>query len=279
MKKKPQLSWSDAPCNVCSVLFLNKVAPRLFGTSGVNTQYPRGHSLNIVENREFEFKEFPGKSPGALPWKIMEKAKKFICGCLNGDRNGIICFGVRDSGEVVGLVLDQCLKDDIGNAFQAVLNDHIKSDQGSLVKVGDENCVNLEFVPVTGAKECQGLFVVEIEVSRDWKFCKDKVYYSKVWDSDSKGGGKKGLPSSDSKGREKKGLSNFFKVRDKWEVAVRTYGSSQTIPHEDVYRQVKEPLSIKFKEWERQTGKHYTQFKRRTSHVPNLIPIWVDPNN
>ena len=230
---------------------LNKGDPRPFGTSCVETQYPKGHSLDTEENREVEFKEFTGESPGKLPWKIMEKAKKFICGCLNGDRKGIIYFGVRDSGEVVGLVLNQCLKDDIVKAFQAVLNDHMKSDQGPLVKVGDQNCVNLEFVRVTEAEQCQCLFIVEIEVSRDWKFCKNKVYYSKVWTE----------KRSDSKGGEKKRLSDFYKVADKWgDAAVRTCGSSQTISHEDLNNQVKEPLSIKFKEWKRQTktGKHYT---------------------
>lgn len=44
----------------------------------------------------------------------MEKAKKFICGCLNADRAGIINFGVGDSqeqnskykhGEILGLMM------------------------------------------------------------------------------------------------------------------------------------------------------------------------------
>ena len=30
---------------------------------------------------------------------------------------------------------------------------------------------------------------------------------------------------------------------------------------------------------ERQVEKKVAQFKRRTFHLPNLIPIWVDPND
>ena len=73
----------------------------------------------------------------------MEKAKKFICACLNAARNGIIYFGVGDNqekaskyhhGEIIGLDVEH-MTDDITKAFQCVLNDHIKSDAGHYKKV------------------------------------------------------------------------------------------------------------------------------------------------
>ena len=85
---------------------------------------------------------------------MMEKAKRFICGCLNADKKGVIYFGIGDSqeqaskfsrGEVLGLDVESVI-DDIMKAFQAVLDDHIRSDDGLLQKGGDQNCVNIEFI-------------------------------------------------------------------------------------------------------------------------------------
>lgn len=68
--------------------------------------------LDAEENREVEFKSLTSAQPSALPWKIMDKAKKFICACLNADSKGIIYFGVGDCqeqlskfkrGEILGL--------------------------------------------------------------------------------------------------------------------------------------------------------------------------------
>lgn len=70
----------------------------------------------------------------------MEKVKKFICGCLNVDRVGIIYFGVGDSqeqnlkykyGEILGFMVDD-YKDDINKVFQFFFDDYIGSDVGSL---------------------------------------------------------------------------------------------------------------------------------------------------
>lgn len=184
----------------------------------------------------------------------MEKAKKFICACLNNDRNGIIYFGVGDSqeqgskykhGEILGLEVED-IKDDVNKAFQFVLDDHIKSDAGPLQKGGEQNCINIHFVPVKSQGHRTNLYVVEIEVARDWGFCKENVYYSKTWTE------KRG----DKDFAQKKALSDFFKVKDEFEdVAIRTNGASSCVKKLEVDRQVKKPLEVKYKEWKRK-NKH-----------------------
>ena len=181
----------------------------------------------------------------------MEKAKKFICACLNADATGTIYFGVGDSqeqssrykhGEILGLEIEE-IKDDINKALQFVLDDHIKSDAGSLQKGGEQNCVNIHFVPVNIEGNRSNLYVVEIEVDRDWRFCKDNIYYSKKW-TEKKGADK------DCAG--KKALSDLFKVKDEFDdVAIRTNGSSSCVRQLEVDRQVKKPLEVKYKDWRR----------------------------
>ena len=87
--------------------------PRPFGATGKEYVYEKGSVFGVEENREIEFKSLVKAHIDSLPWKIMEKAKKFICACLNSDRKGIIYFGAGDSqeqgsryknGEVVGLM-------------------------------------------------------------------------------------------------------------------------------------------------------------------------------
>ena len=184
----------------------------------------------------------------------MDKAKKFICGCLNADSKGIIYFGVGDSqeqclkfkrGEVLGLNVEDVI-DDIMKAFQFVLDDHIKSDDGPLQKGGDQNCVSLEFIPVTSEGNRTKLYVIEIEVARDWKLCKDNVYYSKRWTE------KRGVLLDKDPATKK--LSDFFKVhKDEFDdVAIRTNGASNSVKQHEVNRQVKEPLMAKYKEWKRE---------------------------
>jgi len=184
----------------------------------------------------------------------MDKAKKFICACLNADNKGIIYFGVGDCqeqnskykrGEILGLDVED-LTDDIMKAFQSVLDDHIKSDDGPLKKGGDQSCINIEFIPVTDEGERTKLYVVEIEVSRDWKFCKDNVYYSKCWTE------KRGVKIE--KDQFTKKLSDFYKVhKDEFDVVIRTSGASSSVKQHEVNRQVKEPLTAKYKDWKRGT--------------------------
>ncbi len=185
----------------------------------------------------------------------MDKAKKFICGCLNADSKGVIYFGVGDSqeqcskfkrGEVLGLDVEDVI-DDIVKAFQFVLNDHIKTDNGPLQKGGDQKCVNLEFIPVTSEGNRTKLYVIEIEVNRDWKLCKDNVYYCKCWTE------KRGV-KIEKDVSTKKALSDFYKVhQDQFDdVAIRTNGASSSVKQHEVNRQVKEPLMAKYKEWKRE---------------------------
>ena len=217
--------------------------------------YPKGFVLDAEENREVEFKSLTSAQPSSLPWIIMYKAKKFICACLNADNKGIIYFGVGDCqeqnskfkrGEILGLDVEDII-DDIMKAFQFVLDDHIKSDDGPLKKGGDQNCVNIEFIPVMSDGERTKLYVVEIEVSRDWKLCKDNVYYSKCWTE------KRGVKME--KDQPTKKLSDVYKVlKDEFDdVAIRTSGASSSVKQHEVNRQVKEPLTAKYKEWKRET--------------------------
>ena len=117
----------------------------MFGIKGKDHSYQKGSVLDAEENREVEFKSLTGAHPSTLPWKMMEKAKKFICACLNADSKGIIYFGVGDSqeqcskfkrGEILGLDVEDVI-DDVVKAFQFVLDDHIKSDAGPLQKGGE----------------------------------------------------------------------------------------------------------------------------------------------
>ena len=228
---------------------------RPFGVKATenNIRYHKGSVLDAEENKEVEYKSFSSAHPSILPWKIMEKAKKFIGACLNAGSKGIIYFGVGDSqeqnskflhGEIIGFEVEN-IKDDITKALQFLLDDNIKSDDGPLQKGGEQNCINIYFVPVM----CQGnhanLYVVEIEVSRDWRYCKDNVFHSKSWIE--KPGGNKDFTG-------KRGLNDLFKVKDSWEdVAIRTKGASTCVKQHEVKRQVREPLETKYKEWKRET--------------------------
>ena len=209
------------------------------------TTYQRGGVLNRAgENREIEYKSLTGPPTAMLRWKIMEIAKTFICACLNAVREGIIYFGVGDSqgkcpkfkqGQILGLNVEQLL-DDIGKAFQIVLDHHIKSDAGPLQKVGEQDCVNLHFVPVVSQE--RGLYVIEIEVYRDWKFCEDRIYYCKTWIEIARGPVKE-----DEDTPKKKTLRDFYKIKDRYDdVAVRTYGSTSHLDHHICHFHVKKPL-------------------------------------
>ena len=229
--------------------------PRAFGDKRKEAKYQKGFVLDSEENREVEFKSFANARPSTLPWKIMEKAKKFICACLNADSKGIIYFGVGDSqeqsskfkrGEIIGLDVEDVI-DDITKAFQFVLDDHIMSDDGQLQKGGEQDCVNIEFVPVFNQGKRTGLYVIEIEVKRDWKFCGKNVYYCKSW-AEKRGGHK------DEDTSVKKALSDFYKVhKDQYDdVAIRTNGASTNVKQHQVNKQVKEPLRAKYKEWKKE---------------------------
>ena len=191
----------------------------------------------------------------------MEKAKTFVCGCLNGDKKGIIYFGVGDSvdqtsphkrGEILGLDVESSM-DDIVKSFQCVLDDHLRSDDGALQKGDEQDCIRLEFVPVTEGEHRTCLYVVEIEVAREWSVCKDRVYYSKYW-VEKRGTG------SDSKSKQRKGLHDFYKVQqDDFRAVIRTNGASQPVKSYDLIKHVKQPLVTKFEEWQQK------------KHVPGKI--------
>lgn len=180
----------------------------------------------------------------------MEKAKHFICGCLNGDRKGIIYFGVGDQDrEILGLEIEDMM-DEITTAFQDVLNDHIISDAGrKLSVVGEQDCIKIHFVPVKSkAGNPTVLYVIEIEVWRNWTFCEDKVYYGKTWNEKS---------DNNSRGAHFRKLKDFFNVKpgELDDAQVRLCGRTTKVKKEEVFEQVKKPLQKKYEEWKRDQGK------------------------
>lgn len=234
-----------------------------FGKEAECFQYTKGSIFMLEENREIEFKALTNETPEKLPWKIMEKARLFICGILNAGGEGTIYFGIGDSydttnnfirGEIVGLEVEG-LKDEINKAFQSTLDDHIKSDDGMMNKGGDMNCVKIYFVSVEESGERTGRYVIEIEVKRDWKFCKDNVYYVRAWNA------KRGTTL-------KYGLHDLYKVtKEKWEdPEIRTCGKTDTVKNVETDKQIKEPLSQKYQEWLLQDDASRKQLKRMSSY-------------
>ncbi|XP_078356224.1 uncharacterized protein LOC144641039, partial [Oculina patagonica] len=222
--------------------------PRPFGTEVGDFFYEKGSKLKATENRVVEFKSFSGAPPvvvlkhSMLTWKMMDKAKNFICGCLNADRKGVIYFGVKDQdGEILGLEIEG-MKDEIVNAFQAVLNDHITNDAGKSLSTAEQDCIKRHFVPVKSQGNPTGLYVIEIEVARDWKFSEDKVYYSKMW---------KEKDGNSTKGPNVKALKDFYNVKPgEWDdVQIRTDGQTSKVKKEEVHEKVKKPLQKKYEEW------------------------------
>ena len=174
---------------IMSCLCLHADDRRPFSKPGENYHYTKGNVLPNTEDKTFEYKALTQETARKLPWKIMEKAKTFICGILNGGERGIIYFGIGDSyneitkykrGEIIGLEVEG-LRDEITKAYQSTLDDHIKSDNGNMTKGGDMNSINIHFVPVWESGERTNRYVIEIEVKREWMFCKDFVYYFKKW--------------------------------------------------------------------------------------------------
>lgn len=221
--------------------------PRPFGAKAEEISYREGSKLNVkTENRDAEFKSFRPPPPhvgpknSLLTWRMMEKAKSFICGCLNADRKGIIYFGVADQDhKILGLEIENMI-DEITTAFQHVLSDHIKSDTGA-PSLGEQDGVKLHFIQVKNQGNPTKLYVIEIEVERKWMFCEDKVYYGKTW-----------TEKKDSSESSKK-LKTYFNVKpDEWDDAqVRLDGNTTKVKKAEVHEIVKKPLQKKYKDWKK----------------------------
>lgn len=181
---------------------------------------------------------------------MLEKAKDFICGCLNAERKGIIYFGVGDHGEVLGLEIED-MKDEIVSAFQSVLDEHIKSDGANSLSMGEQDCIKRHFIPVKNEEgNPTRSYVIEIEVARDWRLCKDNVYYSKTWKKKDK------KKENNNKAAHSKALRDFFDVKPgEWDdVHVRNDGQTSSVKKDEVDQKVKVPLKEKFEEWKAKQG-------------------------
>lgn len=199
----------------------------------------------------------------------MNIAKKYICACLNAAKEGTIYFGVGDCldktsgyehGEIIGLQVES-KRDDITRALQCVLDHHIKSDGRPLMKGGDQGCVSIYFVPVEikGKRSASKLYIVEIEVERDWKFCKHYIYRNKRW-----------TPARVGVRRGQSKLRAFFNVtKDQWDVFIRTNAVSNRVKRCDVPYHVGKPLKVKYDEWlTKQNGRCILWLFRSFSTMP-----------
>lgn len=226
---------------------------------GRDYSYKQGNVLYGEEGKDTEYKCLKRCKPFALQWKIMNIAKKYICACLNAAKEGTIYFGVGDCldktsgyehGEIIGLQVEK-EREDITRALQCVLDHHIESDGGPLMKGGDQGCVSIYFVPVEIKRKhlASKLYIVEIEVERDWKFCKDYIYRSKLW-TPARVGVRRG---------QSKELKAFFNViKDQLDdVFIRANAESQrVIKGCDVQYHVRNPLKVKFDFWSKQNAQH-----------------------
>jgi len=154
---------------------------------------------------------------------------------------GIIYFGVDDQDrEIRGLEIEN-MRDEISTAFEQVLLDHIISDSGTSLSVGEEDGINLHFIPVKSQGCPTGLYVIEIEVERKWEMCKDKVYYGKKWNE-----------KKDNHNRAGSSLHDFYNVKGEWDdVQVRLFSVTTKVKTEKVHEKVKKPLQIKYEEWKK----------------------------
>ena len=226
--------------------------PRSSGHKGRETFYEKGFILDSQEDWETEYMSLENCDSCPLSWKIMEKAKTFICAFLNAAIPGTIYFGVANSeenssqqnvmynhGEILGLDVEN-IKDDIIEAFQFVLDTQISSDQGGLLKKGgDQNCVSIHFVPVKIQGIRSKLYVIEIDVLRDWLLCKDNVFFCKSWIEAPR-------QEAEEKDSNRKGLSNFFMVKEHWDdVVIRDNGELHHVKPLDVHKCVRQRL----REW------------------------------
>ena len=240
----------------CNLTVLSKGVPRPFGTIGIAyTPYSKGSFLEAIERYETEFKGFTSEGNiNKLPSRIMATAKNFACGCLNANVEGIIYFGVLNTGEVAGLSLDQHLIDGITSALNTVLNSHIRSDDG-ILGMDEKKCINLEFVPVTEEGKHQNLYVVEIEISRNFIACGEKIYFPKRW-TDKK--------SITTEGRMR--ISEYYDMfPNSWEgVILRTNCSTDNVPHVDVNTRAREPLRKMLEDYKRQKMAGIVHYKLKT---------------
>ena len=238
-----------------TVFLAGKRRPR--GVKGEDFSYEKGFILESQEDMNTEYKSLVSYSLPELRWKIMEKVAIFTCACLNADIQGTIYFGVANGkeknsqyqhGEILGLHVED-IRDDIINAFQWVLDNHIRSEEGPLKKGGDQSCFNIEFVPVKIQGTRSELYIVEIEVARDWDFCKDNIYFTREWKEKTlrQGGGEEN--------RAKKALHYFYKMKeDQWNrlLYVRVNGATKFLKPMEVKASVMDPLRVKYKRWMKQ---------------------------
>ena len=81
--------------------------------------------------------------------------------------------------EVVGLEVEE-LKDSINKSLNTVLDAHVKNSVDSM-SIAEKQAVKVYFIPVEQSGSRTNKYIVEIEVHRNWKVCKDHMYFIEEW--------------------------------------------------------------------------------------------------
>ena len=145
------------------------------------------NSILPAEERGYVYKSLQQCSKTEIPFKIVQKAVKFVVGCLNQRMRGVIAFGVGDMqeqqdhflyGQVLGLCIDGIEKE-IVKQFEYMKLEMIRTDPDQTLLKAEQECISLHLINVVPRPKENPLQIVEIEVDSDTNVCKGNVYIAR----------------------------------------------------------------------------------------------------
>ena len=153
--------------------------------------YTHTYKLDHVlqpETQWIEYKSLSKTSKGMIPFNVIDYSRKFVTGCLNSRKPGVISFGVGDAhqefsqGQIIGIDVSG-QGDRLGGALKFML-DNVICHCGSPISplsLAEKDCITLHFIPVdcSSRSSSENLYVVEIQVEPKWIFLKDNMYACK----------------------------------------------------------------------------------------------------
>lgn len=209
------------------------------------------------EGQDREYKSLNRCPRQKVPFKIIQHAVKFVCGCLNIRRRGVISFGIGDKleqqgrfrhGEVTGLAVENS-QDDIQQYYQYMLDKMICTGNKSGMTPSEQLSVSIHFVRVTPSFSESPLVVVEIEVDPEWTVCKDNVYIYKQFE--------KKEPSKDLKQvPENWRHSDDYRLSKDFKTVLRKVGMTCEIDWLE-FMSHKKDIEDKYKEYQLSTERAY----------------------